>query len=116
MKDRLLHGFQASSTIWLHSLPEDFALRTKYNKDADSSAQGFQEKATTGTLTIPDAAREASIARNKEVIAFRKDTSSALSLLYVTGKKAVLQDFGYFSTYYAVRLFQEEFDELAAEG
>jgi hypothetical protein len=83
MSDHLLHGFQASSTIWLHSLPEDFALRTKYNKDADSSAQGFQEKMTTGTLTIQDAAREASIAPNKEVIAFRKDTS-ALSLLYVT--------------------------------
>jgi hypothetical protein len=75
----------------------------------------FRKTPTTGTLTIPDAARKASIARNKEVIAFRKDTS-ALSLLYVTGKKAVLQDFGYFSTYYAVRLFQEEFDKLPAAG
>jgi hypothetical protein len=45
------------------------------------------------------------------VIAFRKDTS-ALSLLYVTWRKAVLKDFEYFSNFYAARLFKKEFDDL----
>jgi hypothetical protein len=114
MSDYLLHGFQATSAIWLHSLPEDFALRTQYNKDADRTAQDFQEKMTTGTLTIQNAAREASIARNKEVIDFRKDTS-ALALLYVTWKKPVLKDFECFSALYAARLFQKDFEDLDKE-
>jgi hypothetical protein len=38
---------------------------------------------TTGTLTIRNAAREASIARNKEVIAFRKNTSALKDFEYL---------------------------------